>query len=196
MMLRQAREQDLDRICELYEQLSEQMEKQGLHQWHWGDYPNREMVAEDISRGEMYCYASEDGVSLAVTVKTDEDEAYDTVNWLFGTRPGSFYRLAVHQNRQTEGYGMQIVTDVEEILRQRGCELRELVEAVHVHVDEGKVRGVGHQDALHHMAHGQEREVADVAVAGFPIEDAGHGHAHPQQLVLVEHHALGFASRA
>ena len=122
MILRKARPEDLDAVCELYQQVSEEMEKQGLHQWHWGDYPNRDLVSEDIEKGQLYCVYGEPGMAIAVTVCTGSDDAYDEVNWLFGVRPGSFYRLAIHKNLQDEGYGTRAIQDIEEILRQQGCD--------------------------------------------------------------------------
>ena len=122
MILRQARLEELDAVCALYELVSREMEEQGLHQWHWGDYPNRDLIREDIEKGELYCLYGEPGMVMAVTVSTGADEAYREINWLFGTHPGSFYRLAVHRTLQTEGYGTRAIEDVEEILRMKGCD--------------------------------------------------------------------------
>ena len=122
MILRQAKPEELDAVCALYEQVSREMEEQGLHQWHWGDYPNRDLIREDIERGELYCLYGAPGMVMAVTVTSRKDEAYDEINWLFGINPGSFYRLAVHKTLQAEGYGSRAIEDVEEILRQRGCD--------------------------------------------------------------------------
>ena len=122
MILRQARPEELDAVCALYELVSREMEEQGLHQWHWGDYPNRDLIREDIEKGELYCLYGEPGMVMAVTVSTGADEAYSEINWLFGIHPGSFYRLAVHRTLQTEGYGTRAIEDVEEILRMKGCD--------------------------------------------------------------------------
>ena len=122
MILRQAREEDVAAISALYDEVAAKMEGEGLHQWHWGDYPNEALIREDIARGDMYCVMGEHGMAIAVSVSTELEEAYHAVNWLFGVRPGVFYRLAVKPEIQDEGYGTQAIEDVSEILRARGCD--------------------------------------------------------------------------
>ena len=122
MILRQAREEDVAAISALYDEVAAKMEGEGLHQWHWGDYPNEALIREDIARGDMYCVMGEHGMAIAVSVSTELEEAYHAVNWLFGVRPGVFYRLAVKPEIQDEGYGTQAIEDVSQILRARGCD--------------------------------------------------------------------------
>ena len=122
MILRPAREADFEAICALYEEVAAQMEGQGLHQWHWGAYPSADLVREDIEKGHMYCVYGEHGMAICMAVKTEQDEAYDEVDWLFGVRPGSVYRLAVKPEIQNEGYGRQAIEDAMEILRNLGCD--------------------------------------------------------------------------
>ena len=45
---------DLPELLDLYERVSDEMEKNGLRQWHWGVYPTEEMIRDDVEKGLMY----------------------------------------------------------------------------------------------------------------------------------------------
>ena len=122
MLLRKATMQDLEAVCTLYMEVSTKMESEGLHQWHFGEYPSRAIIQEDIEREELYCVYGEHGVAMAVTISTRQAEPYDNINWLFGVRPGYFYRLAVQPAKQGQGYGTQMMEDVQSVLHLHGCD--------------------------------------------------------------------------
>ena len=118
-MLRKATMADFSSACETYRLACEQMQCQGVNQWRWGEYPNEDMVRADIEKGELYV----DDAGLAVAcVNCVQDREYGEINWLFGQRPGSFHRLALRPQCQGRGLGKQMILDVEEILRQQGCD--------------------------------------------------------------------------
>ena len=122
MTLRQATLEELQGVCDLYRAACRGMEQSGLDQWHWGIYPDEDMVREDIARGELYVADGPDGLRCAVCVNLSYDEAYQGVNWLYGLHPGSFHRLAVHPSQQGKGLGRQVLACVEELLRGMGCD--------------------------------------------------------------------------
>ncbi|MBQ8159940.1 MAG: GNAT family N-acetyltransferase [Clostridia bacterium] len=122
MILRKARMEDLEAVCGLYREVAEAQEKSGLHQWHWGSYPNEELIRGDIEKGDLYCVYGEFGMAMAVTISRHQEEAYGEINWLFGVRPGYFYRIAVQPQLQDNGFGSQMLQDVETVLQQIGCD--------------------------------------------------------------------------
>ena len=103
MILQQARKTDLEALCRFYELVCAHMEANGQRQWHWGSYPNEEVIARSIEAGTLYRLYDDKGVVVAVTTDTIEDENYARANWLFGTHPGFFHRLT--NNRQNP-FGM------------------------------------------------------------------------------------------
>ena len=121
-MLRKAVMEEWQAVCDLYREACRSMEQSGLDQWNWGIYPDEDMVREDIARGELYVADGPDGLRCAVCVNRSFDEAYNDVNWLYGVRPGSFHRLAVHPSRQGQGLGRQVLDGVTELLRSQGCD--------------------------------------------------------------------------
>ncbi|MBR4458520.1 MAG: GNAT family N-acetyltransferase [Clostridia bacterium] len=122
MILRKARESDLPALFELFRITSDHMTSQGVEHWHWGEYPNEELVRQDVLDGRLWCLYGEQGMILSVTVSTETTPVYSSVNWLFGIRPGVFHRLAVHPALQSQGLGRQAVADVETILISLGCD--------------------------------------------------------------------------
>ena len=59
-------------LCALYAEVCSSMEAEGLHQWHFGTYPSRQTLTEDIERGELYCADGAEGPAMAVTVSERE----------------------------------------------------------------------------------------------------------------------------
>ena len=120
-MLTKATQTDFTPICALYQSVCAVMNAAGNDQWVWGEYPNEDFLQKSLDAGTLYI-AKEDGALLcAVTVDTHFDPEYETVNWLFGTKPGAFHRLAIAPDHQGKGLGRKIIADVCEILLGMGC---------------------------------------------------------------------------
>ena len=87
MEIIQATEQELDELLAFYRHVADQMEEQAIRHWHWGRYPNEEMIREDIAKGDLY-YMREDGaVAAAVVLMAGQEPEYDGLNWSCGVRP-------------------------------------------------------------------------------------------------------------
>ena len=67
MELIRATEREAEELLAFYEVVADNMEEKGLQQWHWGRYPNEEMIREDIAKGDLY-YMREDGAVAAAVV--------------------------------------------------------------------------------------------------------------------------------
>ena len=122
MELKRAREADREELNALYRETTERMEADGLTQWHWGEYPSEEMIAEAISAGQMYLRREAGEIVAAVVIDMQMDEAYRDVDWSWGTQPGQFRALAVRPDQQSTGLGAIVLDDVMKILRESGCD--------------------------------------------------------------------------
>ncbi len=122
MELIRATEQDVDDLLAFYRHVADNMEEQGIDHWHWGRYPNEEFIREDIAKGEMYYMLEGKTISAAVVITVGQEEAYDSLTWSCGMRPGSFRRLAVHPSMQGAGLGGLVLDDVLQLLRRSGCD--------------------------------------------------------------------------
>jgi len=117
MLLTKAAVADFAAVCSLYQAVCAQMADSASPQWVWGDYPNEEFLQSSLDAGTLYIAKEGDDLLAAVTIDTNFDPEYESVNWLFGQKPGAFHRLAIAPSRQGKGLGKQIIADVCEILR-------------------------------------------------------------------------------
>lgn len=122
MNLQKARMEELSSICTFYENVCADMEKKGLRAWHWGAYPNEEVIRESIAAGTLYRLYDEHGVVVAVTADMENDPNYALIHWIYGVRPGYFHRLAVRPDMQGEGFARKALSDVYELLENKGCD--------------------------------------------------------------------------
>ena len=122
MRLEKALESDFEALCGLYRKASEAMEAAGLRQWHWGGYPNEELLRGDIRKGQLSIVREQGMPVLAVAVTRETEPEYGAVNWLYGADPGSIHRFAVLPEAQGRGLASAVLPEIEEILRGMGCD--------------------------------------------------------------------------
>ena len=121
-MLIKATQSDFAAICSLYQSVCAGMADSASPQWVWGEYPNEEFLQASLDAGTLYIAKEDDNLLAAVTIDTCFDEEYETVNWLFGQKPGAFHRLAIAPEQQGKGLGKKIIADVCDILRSQSCD--------------------------------------------------------------------------
>ena len=121
MLLTQATQHDFSAVCSLYQAVCDAMNAVGNDQWVWGDYPNETFLQESLDAGSLYIAREGDALLAAVTIDLNFDPEYAEVNWLFGTVPGAFHRLAIAPEHQGKGLGWKIIQAVCEILLGMGC---------------------------------------------------------------------------
>ncbi len=122
MELIRATERETAELIAFYRHVTDRMEDSGLKHWHWGRYPNEEMIREDIEKGRLYYMRTDTALAAAVMVMTGQDPEYEAMNWSCGIRPGLFHRLAVNPAMQGNGLGGVVLDDVMQILRRPGCD--------------------------------------------------------------------------
>ena len=118
----QATNQDLDELLSFYQCVADHMEERSIRHWHWGRYPNEEMIREDVNAGNMYYLRTDGEISAAVVAMIGQEPEYNGLSWTCGIRPGVFHRLAVHPSMQGAGLGGLVLDDVQQLLRRIGCD--------------------------------------------------------------------------
>ena len=121
-MLTKATQNDFQELVRLYHTVADDMNMRGLSQWRWGQYPNETLIQDDLDRQTLYVAREGKDILLAVAIDTTPEEVYQSVNWLFGVRPGSFHRLAVSPQAQGKGLGRKALPEIFDILRGLGCD--------------------------------------------------------------------------
>ena len=122
MMLTKATQQDFQELVNLYHAVADDMNLHGLSQWHWGQYPNEGLIQGDLDRQSLYVVREKGKILLAVGIDASFEDVYQTINWLFGTKPGTFHRLAVAPEAQGRGLGRKVLPEIFDILRSLGCD--------------------------------------------------------------------------
>ena len=120
MEIIRATEQELEELVSFYQIVADNMEERAIRHWHWGRYPNEELIREDVMNGNMYILRTDGAISAAVGVVFGQEDAYDTLPWTCGMNPGSFHRIAVHPSMQGAGLGGLVLDDVQQLLRRSG----------------------------------------------------------------------------
>ena len=122
MEIIQATAAEVSELIQFYQVVVDHMEENAMTQWHWGKYPNEEVIRKDVEAGRMYYLREGDEIAAAVTLMTGQDPEYVPLSWTCGIRPGVFHRLAVHPSMQGAGFGGLVLDDVQQMLRRSGCD--------------------------------------------------------------------------
>ena len=120
MLLSLAMPADFAAVCALYQTVCADMLAHGLHQWHWGQYPNEGLVRASLEAGTLYVVREGDRLLCAVTVDDFFEPEYAAVNWHCGVNPGTFHRVAISPDAQGRGLGRRVMTEIIALLREKG----------------------------------------------------------------------------
>ena len=122
MEIIQATAAQLEELISFYQVVADHMEERAIRQWHWGRYPNEDLIRRDVEAGRLYYLPQDDEIAAAVVVETGQDPEYEALSWNCGIHPGVFHRLAVHPSMQGAGLGGLVLDDVQQMLRRSGCD--------------------------------------------------------------------------
>ena len=115
---------DVKEIMNLYEQVIERVNRTSVRLgWNTDIYPNRSLVDEAISKGEM-CILKEDGRIIAAAILNHVvNPEYDKVKWEINgpkERISTIHALAVSPDKQGQRVSYTILRDIEDICRKKG----------------------------------------------------------------------------
>ncbi len=125
MVIRPAREADLDAVDAIYDAILT-VEEAGLTRIGWirGVYPTRETAREALQRGTLYVL--EDGGEIRAAAKIDQEqpEAYAEADWTIPAEEHEvlvLHTLVVGPAIARRGYGKAFVAFYEQEAKRRGC---------------------------------------------------------------------------
>lgn len=104
-----AGEKDLMDVLYLLRRCTGHMNRQGMFHWN-SSYPSREIVLEDILRGELYLY-QDSGICKGIMVLNEnQSEEYKQIEWTAGGKKVLVvHRLAVNPVFQGKGIGRRLM---------------------------------------------------------------------------------------
>ncbi len=111
---------ELEDIFDIYRAAIANMNANGIPQWD-ELYPTKEIIGEDIERGEHYIGLSQGSIVSAFTLNTDCDSQYDSAAWCLKDKPFTvIHRLCVSPELQNCGIGRETMLQIERLAHSEG----------------------------------------------------------------------------
>lgn len=115
-----AQPEQLEEIVHMFEDVKKVMAKNNIYQWNQ-DYPNRDIISEDLRQGHLYLMQKDGKVAAAVTLDRFIPPEYDEISWR--DRSGQYlavHRLCVNPVFQGQGIAKKLVQEIENFAREKG----------------------------------------------------------------------------
>ena len=110
----------LDQIFSLYTDAIITMEKAGILQWD-EIYPDKQILAEDISKNQMYIGKEENDIAVCFVLSEDCDEEYKNGNWQWPQAKFCvIHRLCVNPKFQNQGIAAKTMKYIEQLCKSTG----------------------------------------------------------------------------
>lgn len=118
--IRTGRTEDLQEIMALISRCVTVMQAGGSDQWD-DQYPNREVIGEDLQHGTLFAAESEGHIMGIVVLDESQDEQYRTISWKQEEGPHlMMHRLAVDPEAQGQGVARKLIAFSEEYAMREG----------------------------------------------------------------------------
>lgn len=122
MRVQKSETKDIPQIMRIIKQAQAYFKEQGIDQWQNG-YPNEEVIANDIEKGDSYIFIR-DGKTVATTVVSFEQEnCYENIyegKWTTHGDYGVIHRIAVDNASKGSGTAQEVIEFAEQMCRNRG----------------------------------------------------------------------------
>lgn len=121
MEFRKAVESDIDRIMDIIRQAQAYFKKEGIDQWQ-NNYPNDEVIRDDIENGYGYVLLKEGEIVGTVAVSFDGEKTYNKIyggKWLSNLPYAVIHRLAIDSNFKGQGLASVIIKNIEKMCLNR-----------------------------------------------------------------------------
>ena len=116
-MHRRANIDDLDAVFRVFCEAIAEMERNGISQWD-ERYPDRAIVAEDISKNELFVGTLDGEIASVFVLNSQCEEEYENGDWQY---PNATYcvihRLCVNPKYQNQGIGSRTMRHIEAELK-------------------------------------------------------------------------------
>lgn len=120
MNIRTGRIEELQEIMALIARCVAVMQAGGSDQWD-DQYPNREVIGEDLQRGTLFAAEGEGRILGIIVLDESQDEQYETINWKQLKGPHlMMHRLAVDPKAQGQGVARKLIAFSEEYAVREG----------------------------------------------------------------------------
>ena len=110
--------EELDSILKLTRSCGQHMRDNGIDQWDT-DYPNREVILQDLQTQTLFAYREHKEVLGIVVLNESQDEEYAEINWSTDETERNIvvHRLAVRPDQQRKGIARRLMDFAEQWAR-------------------------------------------------------------------------------
>lgn len=122
MEFKKATKEDLPKIMEIIGQAKEFFKTKGINQWQ-DNYPNEEVITDDINKGESYILVKDDKIIGTVAVSFEKEIAYEKIyegKWLSNNDYCVIHRIAVHNDYKGLGISHNMIKCIERLCIENG----------------------------------------------------------------------------
>ena len=125
MRIEKAKEEQMEEILNIYREARQFMREQGNPD-QWGEeYPRREMLEQDMKKGELYVCLEEEEIGAVFMFFTGTEPTYEVIregSWLNDRPYGTLHRIA--SSGKFRGAGRFCVSWCQEQCRRQGIDMR------------------------------------------------------------------------
>ena len=112
---------DVDDIMKIIKQAQEYLKSQQVMQWQ-NNYPNIQVVEQDIKEQNGYVIEDDGDVIGTVTLSFDGESTYDKIyegQWLSDLPYGVVHRIAIHEEHKGKGISSIIMDNIVKMCHDR-----------------------------------------------------------------------------
>ena len=105
MNFRKSTKSDVSKIMEIVKQAQEYFKSQGIDQWQ-NNYPNDEVINNDINNGESYVMLDGDDIVATTVISFAKEKSYENIldgKWITNGDYGVIHRIAVENTHKGKG---------------------------------------------------------------------------------------------
>lgn len=116
--------EDIPLVMEIIKDAQKYLKNEGIDQWQ-NDYPNPQVIKEDIKNGNAYVIKKNDTVVAAAAIIFANDPTYDQIEhgeWLTQGKYGVIHRAAVAKDYKGQGIASIFFRETEKMAAEKGAE--------------------------------------------------------------------------
>ena len=121
MNFRKSTKSDVSKIMEIVKQAQEYFKSQGIDQWQ-NNYPNDEVINNDINNGESYVMLDGDDIVATTVISFAKEKSYENIldgKWITNGDYGVIHRMAVENAHKGKGLSHKIIKYAESKWKKR-----------------------------------------------------------------------------
>lgn len=122
MNFRKSVKSDMPEIMKIIKQAQDYFKDQGINQWQ-NNYPNEEVISNDILRGDSYILENNGTVVATTVISFEKEKNYNTIyngKWITNEEYAVIHRIAVDNNSKGLGVSHFLINYAKKLCMQRG----------------------------------------------------------------------------